>query len=118
MSSVLVVEDECLIAMDIEMMVTEGGYSVIGPVVSVVDAMAVLESVTPDLALLDVRIRDGLSFPVAAELRSRRVPFAFLTSMNARDMPPEFHGAPIISKPVLQDVLLDAIRDLGAAVAR
>jgi two-component SAPR family response regulator len=112
------VEDECLIAMDIAMMVSEGGCDVLGPAASVAEAMALLARTTPDMALLDVRIRDGLSFPVAAELKRRAVPFAFLTSMIARDMPDEFRAVPIIAKPVMQEVLMDGLRALGTVAAR
>jgi DNA-binding LytR/AlgR family response regulator len=84
--SVLVVEDEPLIADDIAMTLQGHGYQVIGPVDNAADATAVLSKSKPNLVLLDIHIKgekDGIH--LASDVRSRfRLPFIFITSFYDR----------------------------------
>lgn len=79
---VLVVEDEPMIALDVELALQEAGYRVLGPVPSGNEALDILRKQRPDVAVLDIflgRQRD-LVTPVAARLKELRVPF-LLTSV-------------------------------------
>ena len=67
---VLVVEDEFLIAFDIQTMLEGHGHSVLGPAGSIEDALRLLESGQPDVAMLDLNLRGQLVLPVARRLRS------------------------------------------------
>jgi hypothetical protein len=73
-----------IIGMCIEDLLWEAGCIVLGPVVSVADALAVLQTQRPDAALLDHTLADGTVAPVAAALTKRGVPFALLTAETGR----------------------------------
>ena len=72
---VLVVEDEFLIAMDLEAMLRDHGWRVLGPAATVAEALHLLEDgEMPDVALLDVNLRGETVVPVAEVLRERGEP--------------------------------------------
>jgi two-component system, response regulator PdtaR len=58
---ILIVEDEALIAMLLADVLEDGGHEVLGPVATATEALALCEAARPDLALLDVNLRDGSS---------------------------------------------------------
>ena len=80
--SILIVEDEPLIADDIAGTLTEKGYGIMGPVDNADEASALLSKSKPSLVLLDIQIkgnRDGVQF--ASEVRTKhKLPFIFITS--------------------------------------
>ncbi len=67
----LIVEDEFLIAMETEALLTENGYIVIGTAASIEKAMEFLEGSTPDIAILDMNLRGKSVLPVAVLLKKR-----------------------------------------------
>ena len=83
--TVLVVEDEFLIAMDLEAMLERLGAKVLGPAPTVHAALRLLETLRPDVALLDVHLKDGLVTPVAEALRSQSIPYALASAYSATD---------------------------------
>ena len=106
--TVLIVEDEYLIAMDLQRMVESLGWRVIGPVATVRGALHLLEGDLPSAALLDVNLGNELVTPVAEALKARNVPFVVT---SAYDRPERYGGevlagAPIVGKPATQRRLL------------
>src|SRR5215213_8059540 len=57
--SVLVAEDEAVQALDLAITLNDFGCTVLGPASSVAEATSLLDKARPNLALLDVRLRDG-----------------------------------------------------------
>lgn len=104
---ILVVEDEWLVAADLEDALVEAGLEVIGPAPSVGEALALLASHGPvDAAVLDVHLTRETSLPVAEALRREGVPFVFATGFTPDDLPIEFRTQPLLTKPVDPSVLL------------
>ena len=66
--SVLIIEDEPLIAMMVEDFIDVLGHQVAGAADSVAEGMAAVGRVGFDVAILDVNLRDGACWPVAAAL--------------------------------------------------
>lgn len=98
---VLVVEDEYLIASDLAMLLQDLGATVIGPVGSVTEALALLaDEPALDAAILDINLRTEKVFPVADALRKRGVPFVFATGYDHWVVPDDYAGAPRFEKPV------------------
>lgn len=62
---VLVVEDDALLALDVEAILTSAGHGVLGPVASAAEALELVKENTPDLALVDLGLSEG---PVGAAL--------------------------------------------------
>lgn len=117
---VLIVEDEWLIAAALEDMLTELGFSVLGPVPTSSQALALIDQTKPDCALLDVSLGSEKSFAVANVLKARGIPFAFLTGYLARDLPIGCADAPMLAKPFrdrdlrkLMPSLLETCVDMG-----
>jgi DNA-binding response OmpR family regulator len=74
MVQVLVAEDIGVISLALEDTLADGGYTVAGPFASRATASAWLREHTPDVALLDLVLRDGPCLEVAASSRSVRCP--------------------------------------------
>jgi CheY-like chemotaxis protein len=109
-ASVLVVEDEALIAMDLQSLLEEAGYRVLGPANSTAAAMAVLAGHDPDVALLDVNLGRSDVFDVANELATRKTKLIFLTGHTAQKLPQAHRHRPLVAKPYLPHVLLQAVQ--------
>jgi DNA-binding response OmpR family regulator len=82
---ILVVEDETLIAFALEWALKLGGHDVLGPADSVEDAIKLVQACRPDLALIDLNLRDGGDgVEVARYLHDRyRTPCLFLSAQVA-----------------------------------
>ena len=108
--SILIVEDDTLIALDLQTLVENAGYRVIGPARSVEAAVKLLEQAKPDLALLDINLGGINSFRLAEILAAAAVPFVFVTAHSRRVLLDGYADRPIIEKPFLPDTLLSVIR--------
>jgi DNA-binding response OmpR family regulator len=97
---VLVVEDTLLVAEVITEILADSGCTVIGPVARVGRALYLLRETEIDGAVLDVNLAGQSSFPVAAELGAREIPYIFLTGYDDEAvMPPAYRTAPRLAKP-------------------
>lgn len=56
---ILIVEDDALIAMELEASLSDAGHTVVGPASTVGRAIERAAANVPDLALVDIRLRDG-----------------------------------------------------------
>ncbi len=117
---ILVVEDEALIAIDLEAVLEDAGYRVLGPVNSAATALALLERELPELALLDVNLGGSNVFGVANAVAARNVPIIFLTGHTAHRLPENHRHRPLVAKPYLPSVLLKEVERvlLEQAVSR
>jgi light-regulated signal transduction histidine kinase (bacteriophytochrome)/CheY-like chemotaxis protein len=105
----LLVEDQMLIAADVESMLADHGITKVTTAPSVAEAMRQLKSFTPDAAILDVNLGAGTSLPIAEELASRGIPFIFATGYSDRSIIPQHLAAPMIKKPYEAATLLAAV---------
>jgi CheY-like chemotaxis protein len=101
--SILIVEDEPLIAMMLEDFLESLGHEVAGSCDSVQCALDHVEKGGFDLAILDVNLKGENVWPVAAKLRERNLPFVIATGGHVDPPPPEFNNAPVIEKPYTVD---------------
>lgn len=107
---ILIVEDEMLVAMNIEDMLLDLGHEVTGLAGRLEPALALAGEGEFDLAMLDVNLAGEPSFAVAAVLESRGIPFLFATGYGVRGVADEFRNRAVLQKP------FDA-GDLAAAIA-
>lgn len=75
--TVLVVEDEFIVALDLSETVRDLGYGVDGPYARTENALAAIERSMPDFAILDVNTADGEVYPLADKLSDAGVPIIF-----------------------------------------
>ena len=109
--TVLVVEDEFIIALDLSETVKDLGYDVEGPFDGNEDAFEAIEEEMPDVAILDVFTADGEVYPLADRLVEAGVPIIF----HSGHVPPEevrnrYPEAQACSKPCPPDRLIDAMQ--------
>jgi DNA-binding response OmpR family regulator len=109
----MIVEDQALIGMSLEASLEEAGFMVEGPFMSNAQALSWLESGVPDIALLDLMIKDGTSIEIARALKSRGIPFAIYSGLPPKkDCPPELQNVPWLEKPVSRETLAAALEGL------
>lgn len=101
--SVLLVEDELLVAWEIEQVLTAAGLHVLGPAASVGAALALIKRRKPDAAILDLNLRGELVTPVARRLREMGVPFMLATAYNhlRSEAGETFAGVANLGKPLV-----------------
>jgi CheY-like chemotaxis protein len=102
---VLVVEDEMLIGMLLEDMLADMGYTVVGIIPRVNEALAAAQREAFDFAILDVHLNGQAVFPVADVLVERGIPFVFATGYGERGLPDQYRSRPILQKPFAKDDL-------------
>ena len=111
---VLVVEDEPLIALDIEDRLVAAGCEVIGPAPDLETARRLLAAAAPDCALLDANLAGRPVGELAAELTRRGIPFGFVSGYGRQALPDGFRDAPLLPKPFGSGPLIDMVRALLA----
>jgi CheY-like chemotaxis protein len=112
--TVLIVEDDFIVAYDMQALLEEQGARVLGPAGSIAEAQEILRTEQPHVAVLDVNLNGDLVFPLVPELRAREVPFMFATAYADDDrlFPREAAVAPRLAKPVLPNVLFSQLQRL------
>lgn len=102
---ILVVEDEFLIRMLLEDMLTDLGYELAGVAGRVDEAAEMAKSKDFDLAILDVNLDGQDVYPVADIIGKRGVPFMFVTGYGGRGLPDAYRERPTLQKPFQLDEL-------------
>lgn len=101
--SILVVEDEPLIAMMLEDFLETLGHRIHASCDNIADALTECDGGGFDLAILDVNLKGELVWPVAEALRSKGVPFVIASGGHVEPPPASFADAPLLEKPYTID---------------
>jgi DNA-binding response OmpR family regulator len=113
--SLLIVEDDPDLGALIVAVLASEGAAVTGPWDSASGAHGSVEERRPDAALLDVNLRDGDSYALAAELEAQGVPYAFLSSSDPADVPRTLRPFAFLSKPAsIASLVSVAVSLIGA----
>ena len=110
--NVLILEDEPIIGLALEDMLADQGAEVLHAS-RIEEAEAIVASEALDAAVLDVNVHGTHSYPLAARLSERGVPFIFATGYGDKSHPPEFAGRPTVPKPYSADEILRALVATG-----
>lgn len=112
---VLIVEDEAVLVMDLEAIVSDCGHTVIAEAMSLDDVKDLAARINPDVAFVDVQLAGGSSgLEVCAFIREHwpETAVVFVTA-NPKIIPADFCGAHgLIPKPFSRSGLLSAMRFL------
>ena len=116
--NVLLVEDDALIAMDIQMSVEDAGHVVVATATTADEAVAAADRVCPDVALMDLRLADGSFGGDAARtiLRRHGVRSIFLSGNldpETRARLADLEPIAMINKPFLPHELTRALEAVG-----
>jgi CheY-like chemotaxis protein len=112
---ILLVEDEALIALDMEDLLVEHGFRVVGVAHRVSRALEMIGETAFDAAVLDVSLGVETVWPAADALLARGKPFVLLTGFGkSLDVPQPHQGAPLLAKPVERAALVACLERLTA----
>lgn len=109
---VFLAEDEMLVSMLVEDVITGLGCEIVGPAASRAQALRLAADADVDAALLDVNLGGEPVYPVADLLKERGIPFAFITGYGNVGIAPRFAGVPTLSKPFPLATVEQTIGDL------
>jgi CheY-like chemotaxis protein len=108
--SVLIVEDEPLIAMMLEDFLESLGHDVVATCETVEEAILKLEQGGVDLAIIDVQLKDGQQvWPLADRLAAAGTPYIIATGGHVEAPPEEHADAPILAKPYTIEAIEPAL---------
>lgn len=109
----MLIEDDVLLAMEMEDFLADLGFEVVGPYGKLADALQAVDEESVDGAVVDLNLRGELSFPLIEKLRAEHIPlivcsgYVDLPGMNER-----LSDLPRVSKPCDTNALVAMMRDL------
>lgn len=106
---VIIIEDEPLIAMELEDELSANGWHVVASIGRFEEAARVAREEDFDVAILDYNLSRRTSGPIAHILAGRRIPFVYLSGGSADDLPREPPAAALLGKPVRPGLLNDLL---------
>lgn len=110
MQSVLVLDDEALIAFDLAEVVRGSDRALMGPFMRIEDARKAVEGAVPDLALLDVNVRNETSWALAQDLLSQNCSVVFFSAdERPNNLDEALAGCPFVRKPASHVEILNAL---------
>lgn len=109
--SLLIVEDELLLALMLEDLLLDTGFRVVRAE-GLKEALELVERERFDVAILDVNLGGSEVFPLAARLRELQVPFLFASACDPAHIDEQFAQHPLISKPYTIGQVQQSIDDL------
>jgi CheY-like chemotaxis protein len=112
---ILVVEDEMLVVMMIEDMLSDLGCESVTSAATVDKALALINAQVFDAALLDVNLNGNDSHPVAEALSARGVPFVYSTGNSGQCLREGYSDRPVLRKPFKYEELVAMITGLNLA---
>ena len=108
---ILLVEDDLLIAMDMEEVLRDLGCEIVGPYGRLSDAIKAAGELPFDGAIIDLNLRGELSFPLIEALRTRSVPCLLCSGYaDLPEMRSQLNGIPKLTKPCNHEALIAAMR--------
>jgi DNA-binding NtrC family response regulator len=110
-SSILLIEDEPVLAMDVEACLTAAGYRVVGPAANTADAFRLIADQQLDLVILDLNLGTEMAYAVPDFLADREIPFIILTGHSSTMVAERHRKRPFLQKPYMAANLLRSIRE-------
>ncbi|AKF45886.1 response regulator [Pseudomonas fragariae (ex Marin et al. 2024)] len=109
---VLLVEDETMLAMLMEMMLEDLGFATAYHASTLNDGVEYARNGEYDLAILDINIIGGNSFPIAAAIADRGIPFMFCSGYGRLGIPDAWLNRRCVAKPFSAEQLSEALSEL------
>lgn len=104
---VLIAEDDLLIAKHLADVIEASGGTPLGPVAECADAHVLAQAIPVDLALVDLRLKDGDAWAVLTHLAMSHVPVIALSGSDRAALPPQLRKLPYLQKPFTDADLID-----------
>ena len=107
---ILVVEDEAIIALEMEALLSQASCEVVS-CSSLQSGLRAAGERTFDAAVLDVNLHGQMSFPIADALADKNIPFIFVSGYEIDIVPRQHRRRPFVGKPYMSQRLLKALLD-------
>lgn len=112
-ATLLIVEDEAIIALEMKATLVEAGASVVGPAKDVAGALLIISGEKLSGAVLDVRLGAETVWPVAKALQEKKIPFVFHTAFVEKDIKESaWRDSAVLRKPASSRQLVNAMAGL------
>lgn len=112
---VFVVEDEALVAINLEDMLADLGCAGVVLAMRMEQALEAIDGLDADVAILDVNLAGQPVFPVAERLAERGTPIVFATGYGRAGLPSEWQSRPVLQKPYTMGEVAESLRKARAA---
>ena len=109
---VLLVEDETMLAMLMEMLLEDLGFATAYHASTLNEGIEYARNGEYDLAILDINIIGGNSFPIAAAIADRGIPFMFCSGYGRLGIPDMWLDRRCVAKPFSAEQLSEALSEL------
>jgi CheY-like chemotaxis protein len=106
---VLVVVNDAIMALDLQRLLHDAGYRVVGPATTVAEIQRMIQRGDIDCAILDLDIDRRAPLPIADLLAFADVPFVYLTTGVLGPVPSRHRLRPVVEKPFTREILLAAV---------
>lgn len=106
---VLLIVDDATVALDLQRLLHEAGYRVIGPAITVGEVQRMVERGAVDCAILDRDVDRRAPLPISDVLAFADVPFVYLTTKLLEPVPVWHRHRPVVEKPFNRQALLGAV---------
>lgn len=110
--AILLVEDESLVALMVEDIIVQQGFSVAGPYTGLDEAMRAIDGEHFAGAILDINLAGESVFPLADILSDRQIPFLFMTGYGAERLESRFSDIAVLQKPVEAQAVQKFLADI------
>ncbi len=109
---ILVVEDGPIVAMDLQDILQDLGWEVVGPTGNLAHAIEFATGEPLDAAVIDINIRGGKVYPVARALAARDIPFLLASGYADRRLPPDLADRPCVEKPYNKTLIEQRLEEM------
>ena len=109
---ILIVEDEPMIALDLEDLLADADFEIAGVVSTVETALRFVANIAIDAVVLDANLGGTSAAPVALALLARRLPYVVLSGYSAQQHPAALRDAVFLIKPVDPASVIEALRNI------
>jgi DNA-binding response OmpR family regulator len=107
---VLIVEDEPLVAADLQIILVDAGFQISGVATRLSKALSLIETVACDVAIVDANLAGSSAGPAAAALAARGLPFIVLSGYTRGQLESEFSSGSFVQKPYRSVELVNRLR--------
>ena len=107
---VLLAVDDAVLALDLQRLLNDAGFRVVGPVATLAEIQRMVPRGNIDCAILDFEVDRRAPLPISDVLAFADIPFVYLVTQAARQVPVWHSLRPAIKKPVTKEALLSAIK--------
>lgn len=111
-ASILIVEDEPILAIALEESLRDAGFEIAGVAGRLETALTIIENAVFDAAVLDANLAGVSAGPAASALTERGLPFVVVSGYSSKQLQSAFTGAIRLQKPCRLDDLIHALRSV------